>query len=81
MKMSPTENRSLTQIKKDLEDAKTKKAQIDGKLEQAYERMKREFKITDLTAGDKALDTMQKDLAELDDKISTSMQEVAEVLK
>jgi predicted nucleic acid-binding Zn-ribbon protein len=66
----------LTKMKSAIEDAQRQEAQIQGRLESAFERLKSEFGIENIKDAESELAKMDKDLAERELKINKEVEEL-----
>jgi hypothetical protein len=61
----------LDNLRKKIETAKTQKAQIEGKLESAYERLRNEFDLANEEEALKEIKSLQEEEASLEEQLTT----------
>jgi len=73
-----TENttQELLQLKKKIENAKTQKSECEGALKQLRKQLHDDFDCENLKEAKTALHNLQTKIENLNDKISTGMQEL-----
>jgi chromosome segregation ATPase len=68
----------LMQIKSQIEDAKTRQAEIKGQISGIIEQMKAKFKVADLPEAEKRLESMGADLDEKERQFQEGMSQLEE---
>ena len=68
----------LMEIKSQIDDAKTRQAEIKGQISGVTEQMKTKFKVKDLPAAEKKLEAMGADLDKKEGQFQSGMEEIEE---
>ena len=66
----------LLEMKNKIEQAETKPAQLQGRLDGINERLKNEFSIISLTQADKELAKMEKELDKMEAELKAGIDEI-----
>jgi len=66
----------FNELRKKIEDAKTRKARAEGSLSEVVARLKREFGCVDVNAAEAKLKTLQFEIESDEVKLSTMLNEL-----
>lgn len=66
----------LIKMKKTIDDAKQKSAQLQGALDQVKQRLQSEFNISSLEGAEALLDEMEMEISELEEAISKQIKKL-----
>ena len=73
------DEQGLLKLKREIDNAKTKVAELNGQLSQLMKQMKENFDCTDLKAADKKIKALEKEATELQERINTETAELEEL--
>jgi len=68
----------LETLRQKINDAKQEKAQIEGKLEAAYEQLKRDFDLEDEEAALKEIRLLQEEESKLEEELTADYAKLCE---
>ena len=70
--------KDLLQLKKEIDSAKSEKAELTGELKSLMKQLKDEWKCSSLEDARKKIRQWEKEISELDEKIKTGITELEE---
>lgn len=68
----------LLQMKTKIEDAEKKQAQLQGRLDGVFERLKKDFGISSLEEADKALNKLDKELTKKEASLANAIEDLVQ---
>ncbi|RLA02448.1 MAG: hypothetical protein DRQ42_00590 [Gammaproteobacteria bacterium] len=68
----------LKRLETSVEEAKSQRSVLEGKLESLMDRLSNDFNVTTLEEADKLLEQMKSDLGKLSEKITVKFNDIKE---